>query len=79
VIAAVMDELKDSIESMSSTIESIEGNQALMLEDLESLKFELDHTEPDSFASKVKEAFDRFQAAVEALAEAKVDSSSYQS
>ncbi len=58
-----MDELKDSIESMSSTIELMEGSQALMLEDLESLKFELDHAEPDSFASRVKEAFMRLQPA----------------
>lgn len=79
MITPGMDELKDSIESTTSTIELMEGSQALMLEDLESLKFELDHTEPDSFSSKVKEAFVRLQAAVEALAEAKNDSSSYTS
>ena len=73
-----MEELNDSIESMSSTVDLMEGKQALMLEDLESLKFELDPTEADSFASKVKEAFVRLQAAVEALAEVKSDPSDYQ-
>jgi hypothetical protein len=73
-----MDELKDSIESISSSIELIEGKQDLMLEDLESLKFELDPTEPDSFASKLKEAFVRLQAALDARTEAKEDPARYQ-
>lgn len=75
---SVMDELKDSIESIASTIELMESKQDQMLEDLESLKFELDHTEAESFASKVKEAHVRLQAAVEALAEAKEDPAHYQ-
>lgn len=73
-----MDELKVSIDSIASTVESIEEKQDQMLEDLELLKYELDHTNSRSFACRVKEAFVRLQAAVDALAEAKDDSARYQ-
>ncbi|MEI6829375.1 MAG: hypothetical protein WCK64_05915 [Synechococcaceae cyanobacterium ELA445] len=73
-----MDELKDSAELIASTVESIEEKQDQMLEDLELLKYELDHTNSGSFTSKLKEALIRLQAAVDALAEAKDDSVRYQ-
>ena len=52
-----MDELKDSIESMLSTFESMDSKHNQMQEDLNLIKNVLYVAKLRSFASKVKDAF----------------------
>ena len=52
-----MDELKDSIESMLSTFESMDSKHNQMQEDLNLIKNELYVANLRPFSSKVKDAF----------------------
>ena len=72
-----MDELKDSMESMLSTFESMDSKHNQMQVDLNLIKNELYVANLRSFASKVKDVFVRLQAAVDALADANDDAVYY--
>jgi hypothetical protein len=77
VITSVMDELRDPIESMLSTFESIDSKHDQMQEDLKLIKNEFYLANLRSFASKVKDAFVRLQAAVDARVDINDDAVCY--
>ena len=72
-----MDELKDSMESMLSTFESMDSKHNQMQVDLNLIKNELYVANLRSFASKVKDVFVRLQAAVDALVDINDDAVCY--
>jgi predicted nucleic acid-binding Zn-ribbon protein len=72
-----MDEIKDSIKAISSAIESMDSKHNQMQEDLNLIKNEFYVANLRSFPSKVKDAFVRLQAAVDALADANDDAVYY--
>jgi hypothetical protein len=70
-----MDQLKDSIDQLSTLIETVEGRVDHVSDEVNAIQYELYPDEPNTFASKITQALIQLQATADRLLEIIEDSS----